>query len=70
MRHKFLVMSLVGFVACLILAQFVEVASETGRKQHFSQGRELDSFVKKTILTNDILQWVTYSMRYYMNISC
>lgn len=67
-RHKFFVIAIAAFLGCLILAQFVEVTSEIGRKQHFSQGRELDTFIKKTVLTNDGLQWVTGSLRYVMNI--
>jgi ABC-type proline/glycine betaine transport system permease subunit len=67
-RHKFLVMAICAFVGFTVLAQFVEVASEIGRKQHFSQGKELDTFIKKTVLTNDALQWVTGSLRYVMNV--
>ncbi|MDG1472985.1 MAG: ABC transporter permease subunit [Ascidiaceihabitans sp.] len=67
-RHKFLVMAIAAFVSCLVLAQFVDVASEIGRKQDFSQGKELDTFIKKTVLTNDALQWTTGSLRYVMNV--
>lgn len=66
-RHKFLVMSVVAFVGCIILAQFWEIAGEIGRRQHFSQGKALDSFVKNDLLQNPILKSVTYGLRVFMN---
>ena len=67
-QHKFLVLAIAAFVVSVIVAQFVDVLSEIGRKQHFSQGRELDTFIKKTVLTNDVLQGVTGTLRYVMNV--
>lgn len=66
-RHKFIVMSFVAFVGFIIVAQFWELASTVGRKQHFSQGKELDNFIKHTVLTNEYLKATTYSIRYFMN---
>ncbi len=66
-RNQYTLMALVAFVACLILAQFVDFASTIERKQHFSQGKELDSFIKHTVLTNEYLKITTYSIRFFMN---
>ena len=66
-RQKFTVIAIVTFLLCLVLAQFWELASTIGRKQHFSQGKELDSFIKHTVLTNEYLKASTTAIRYYMN---
>jgi len=50
-----------------MIAQVWELASTVGRKQHFSQGKELDNFIKHTVLTNEYLKATTYSIRYFMN---
>ncbi|MDG1936170.1 MAG: ABC transporter permease subunit [Paracoccaceae bacterium] len=66
-RYKFLVLALIAFVGFTIIAQFWELASTIGRKQHFSQGKELDTFIKYTVLTNDYLKATTTAIRVYMN---
>lgn len=66
-RHKFLVMSVVAFVGCVIVAQFWDFASEVGRKQHFSQGKALDGYVKNDLLQNSVLKAVTTGLRVFMN---
>jgi ABC-type proline/glycine betaine transport system permease subunit len=66
-RQKFTVIAVVTFLLCLVLAQFWELASTIGRKQHFSQGKELDNFIKHTVLTNEYLKATTTAIRYYMN---
>ena len=66
-RHKFSVMALAAFVGCIILAQFVAVAGEIGRGQDFSQGRELDRYVKDDLLQNPVLKAVTNGLRVFMN---
>lgn len=66
-RHKFTVLSVLAFLACVIIAQFVEVASTISSKQHFSQGKELDNFIKQTVLTDETLKSVTAAIRYFMN---
>ena len=68
LRHKFIILALVLFIGFIIFAQFVEIASEIGRKQQLSQGKALDTFVKKTVLTNDILKGTTAAIRYFMNV--
>ncbi|MEO0358178.1 MAG: ABC transporter permease subunit, partial [Pseudomonadota bacterium] len=67
LQHKYLVMSVVAFVGFIIVAQFWEFAGEVGRRQHFSQGRELDGFVKNTLLQDPTLRWVTNGLRVFMN---
>ena len=67
-RHKYVVMGFAAFVGFVIVAQFWELASTIGRKQHFSQGKELDNFIKHTVLTNEYLKGATYSIRYFMNV--
>ena len=67
LRHKFLTLALVVFIGSIIFSQFFEIASEISREQQFSQGKALDTFVKKTVLTNDILRGTTASIRYFMN---
>ena len=66
-RHKFLVMSVLAFIGCVILAQFLPVAAELGRGQDFSQGRELDRYVKNELLQNPVLKAVTTGLRVFMN---
>ena len=66
-RHKFLVMSVVAFVGCVVLAQVWSFAGEVGRNQDFSQGRALDSFVKDDLLQNPVLKAVTTGLRVFMN---
>jgi ABC-type proline/glycine betaine transport system permease subunit len=63
-----MILALVMFIGFIIFAQFVEIASEIGRKQQLSQGKALDTFVKKTVLTNDILKGTTAAIRYFMNV--
>ncbi|MDG2340388.1 MAG: ABC transporter permease subunit, partial [Paracoccaceae bacterium] len=66
-RHKYLVMSFIAFFGFMVIAQFLDLAAEIGRKQHFSQGKVLDSYVKNDLLQNPVLKAVTYGMRVFMN---
>ncbi len=66
-QHKYLVMSVVAFVGFIIVAQFWEFAGEVGRRQHYSQGKALDGFVKDTLLQDPMLKWVTNGLRVFMN---
>ncbi len=66
-QHKYLVMSLVAFFGFIVVAQFWEFAGEVGRRQHFSQGKVLDDFVKNTLLQDPTLKWVTNTLRVFMN---
>jgi glycine betaine/proline transport system permease protein len=66
-RHKYLVMAVIAFFGFMIVAQFWEIAGEIGRRQHFSQGRALDAYVKDDLLQNPVLKAVTYGLRVFMN---
>ncbi|MDG1531043.1 MAG: ABC transporter permease subunit [Paracoccaceae bacterium] len=67
LRHKYLVMSVAAFVFFIIVAQFWDFASEVGRKQHYSQGKALDGFVKNTLLQDPTLKFITTGLRVFMN---
>ena len=66
-RHKYLVMAVVAFFGFMILAQFWEILAEIGRRQHFSQGRALNAYVKDDLLQNPVLKGVTNFIRVVMN---
>ncbi|MEO0780123.1 MAG: ABC transporter permease subunit [Pseudomonadota bacterium] len=66
-QHKFAVLAVVAFVFFLGLAQFVDWFNEIGRRQSFSQGRELDKLIKG-FLAIDFIQAVTEQIRYVMNV--
>ena len=66
-RHFYLVLSLALFVLFCIIAQFVEVASEIGRKQNFSQGKELDTLIKD-FLNIEVVKNTTYFLRAFVNV--
>lgn len=67
-RHKFFLGAVGAFVGCIVLAQFWDLASEVGRKQHFSQGKALDAYVKNDLLQNPVLKFVTNELREIMNV--
>ncbi|MEO0894302.1 MAG: ABC transporter permease subunit [Pseudomonadota bacterium] len=66
-QHKFLVLSAIAFLFFLGLAQFVEWFDEIGRRQSWSQGRELDKLIKG-FLAIDGVKAVTEQIRYVMNV--
>ncbi|MCE8526694.1 ABC transporter permease subunit [Ruegeria pomeroyi] len=66
-RHKFLLMAIAAFVGFTLIAQFVPILSEVGRKQSWSQGKEIDTLIKN-FLAIDLVQSITNSIRYVLNI--
>ncbi|WP_438955452.1 ABC transporter permease [Cognatiyoonia sp.] len=66
-RHKYLVLSVVVFIGFWIISQFWEILGEVGRREHFSQGRALDGYVKNDLLQNPVLKAVTNCLRVFMN---
>lgn len=66
-RHKFLLMAIGAFVGFTLIAQFVPILSEVGRKQSWSQGKEIDTLIKN-FLAIDAVQAITNSIRYVLNI--
>jgi glycine betaine/proline transport system permease protein len=66
-RHKTLVLAFAVFVGFTLLAQVLPIASEIGRGQDFSQGKELDNLIK-SFLAIDVVKNVTYGIRYVLNV--
>ena len=66
-RHLTLLVAIGAFVFFCIVAQFSELASDIGRKQNFSQGKEMDDLIKG-FLAIDFVQSVTYGIRYVLNV--
>jgi len=66
-RHILLLTGLGAFIFFCIVGQFVEVATDIGRKQNFSQGREIDDLMKN-FLALDVVNAITGSIRYFVNV--
>ncbi|MFQ5565412.1 MAG: ABC transporter permease [Paracoccaceae bacterium] len=66
-RHAVPLATIGAFVAFVVIAQFVQVADHIGRKQHFSQGKEIDGLIKG-FLDIDIVQAVTNWLRWFLNV--
>ncbi|QYX55268.1 ABC transporter permease subunit [Roseovarius sp. SCSIO 43702] len=66
-RHAYLLACAWAFVAFCIIAQFIDVFAEIGRRQHFSQGREIDVLIK-SFLEIDAIQAVTEWLRWFLNV--
>ncbi|WP_308917885.1 ABC transporter permease [Jannaschia sp. LMIT008] len=65
--HIHLVVGTVLFAAFCVLGQFVEVATEIGRRQSFSQGKLIDTWIK-SFLAIDAVQAVTGFLRAFVNV--
>ncbi len=66
-RHILLLTGIGAFVFFCILGQFVEVATDIGRKQNFSQGKEIDDLMKN-FLALDWVNAITGGIRYFLNV--
>jgi glycine betaine/proline transport system permease protein len=66
-RHVMLLLAIAAFVFFIIVSQFIEVASTIGRKQNFSQGKELDNLIKG-FLNIEIVKSTTYFLRAFVNV--
>lgn len=66
-RHKFMLMAIAAFVGFTLIAQVFPILSEVGRKQAWSQGKEIDVLIK-AFLEIDAVQAVTGSIRYVLNV--
>lgn len=66
-RHLTLLVAVGSFVFFCIVAQFYELASDIGRKDNFSQGKEIDNLIKG-FLAIDVVQNITYAIRYVLNV--
>ncbi len=66
-QHIYLLSAIGLFVLLLVLAQHLPVLAEIGRKQHFSQGKAIDTAIK-TFLDIDVIQAVTNWLRWFLNV--
>ena len=66
-RHIYLVTAVGAFVGFVILAQFIQVFDQIGRRQDFSQGKEIDALIKSA-LAIDVVQGVTGWLRWFLNV--
>ena len=66
-QHFYLLLGLAVFVFFYIVAQFVDVFAEIGRRQSFSQGREIDAAIKG-FLAIDAVNAVTEWLRWFLNV--
>ena len=66
-RHVALLLGIALFVFFIIVSQFIEVASTIGRKQNFSQGKELDNLIKG-FLNIEVVKSTTYFLRAFVNV--
>ena len=66
-RHIYVLLALGLFVLFYVLAQFIEIFSEVGRKQSWSRGKEIDKAIKG-FLEIDGIQAVTEWLRWFLNV--
>ena len=66
-RHIYLLAGVGGFVLFLFLSQVIEVFAEIGRRQHFSQGKEIDNIIKN-FLALEAVRGVTDWLRWFLNV--
>lgn len=66
-RHKYALTALAVFVFFTVLGQLVGWFAEIGRRESFSQGKEIDTAIK-TFLAFDIVQGITGQIRYVLNV--
>ncbi len=66
-RHAMLLIGVGLFVFFVILSRFVPEAQELGRKQNFSQGKEIDTLIK-AFLNIDAVKATTGFLRAFLNV--
>jgi len=66
-RHIMLLLGLGLFVFFIIVSQFIEVASTIGRRQNFSQGKEMDELIKG-FLNIEVVKATTGFLRAFLNV--
>ncbi|SPH19707.1 Glycine betaine transport system permease protein OpuAB [Ascidiaceihabitans donghaensis] len=66
-RHLMLLLGVGLFVLFIGVSQFIEVASTIGRKQNFSQGKEIDTLIKG-FLNIDAVKATTGFLRAFLNV--
>lgn len=66
-QHFYLVAGLAVFACFTVLAQFIDILDTVGRKQHLSQGKEIDTLIKDFLAiesVNAVTQW----LRWFLNV--
>lgn len=66
-RHFMFLLAVGAFVFFCIVAQFIDVASEIGRKQSLSKGKEMDVAIK-WFLNIEWVKATTYFLRAFVNV--
>jgi glycine betaine/proline transport system permease protein len=66
-RHKMMLLAIGLFIGFTLLSMVLPIASQIGRGQDFSQGRELDNLIKG-FLAIDGVQAVTGFLRAFINV--
>ena len=66
-RHQISLIALGLFVGFTLLSQLVPILAEIGRKQHLSQGKEIDVVIK-SILAMDAIKGTTEWLRWFLNV--
>ena len=66
-RHKYMLVGAGAFAFFTVLSIFVEWFAEIGRRQSWSQGKEIDTAIK-TFLAFDLVQGTTEKIRYVLNV--
>lgn len=66
-RHRIPLVALAVFASFTLLAQLFPILGSIGRKQHFSQGKEIDVMIK-SFLALDGIRGVTEWLRWFLNV--
>ncbi len=66
-QHIYLLVAVAAFVFFCIVAQFIDVFAEIGRRQSFSKGKEIDALIKG-FLAIDAVNAVTEWLRWFLNV--
>ncbi|EBA15458.1 glycine betaine/proline ABC transporter, permease protein [Roseobacter sp. SK209-2-6] len=66
-RHRMVLTALGVFLGFILLAQLFPILGSIGRKQHFSQGKEIDVLIKG-FLALDGIRAVTEWLRWFLNV--
>jgi glycine betaine/proline transport system permease protein len=66
-RHKYLLITLTAFTLFFLLGQIFEILNSIGRRQSLSMGRDIDKVIK-AVLAIDVVQAVTETLRYVLNV--
>ncbi|WP_170397379.1 ABC transporter permease [Ruegeria arenilitoris] len=66
-RHQISLVALGLFIGFILLSQVFPILAEVGRKQHLSQGKEIDVVIK-SFLAIDAIKGTTEWLRWFLNV--